>query len=123
MPIFEQNGQKSDPSNYRGITLLSCLLKTYTGLTYERLYERTETYKLLPPNQFGFRRGYSTLQAGTNLVSTIKSSIASIGRYYFCFVFFKKASDSYDKQTLLWTLEIVGNWEYNRKCPSINMER
>ena len=108
MPIFKQKGQKSDPSNYRGITLLSCLLKTYTGLIFERLYKWTETYGLLPPNQFAFRRGYSTLQAITNLVSNIKSSLASIGRYYVCFVDFKKAFDSIDRQTLLLKLLQMG---------------
>ena len=108
MPIFKRKGQKNDPTNYRGITLLSCLLKTYTGLIYERLYKWTETYRLLPPNQFGFRRGYSTLQAVTHLVSNIKSSLASIGRYYVCFVDFKKAFDSIDRQTLLLKLLQMG---------------
>ena len=108
MPVFKQKGQKSNPTNYRGITLLSNLLKTYTGLIYERLYKWTETYKLLPPNQYGFRRGYSTLQAITHLKTNITTSLASIGRYYVCFVDFKQAFDSIDRQTLLLKLLQMG---------------
>ena len=85
IPIYKNKGPRNDPQNYRGITLLSCIMKTYTGLIYQRLYFWAELYEMLPDNQYGFRKERSTLQAVSRLKNDIDRGISTIGRYYVCF--------------------------------------
>ena len=101
MPLYKGKGSKSDPNNYRGIALNSCVKKSFTGLIYQRLYSWVECNRLLPDSQYGFRRGYSTISAATNLKTTIENGISSIGRYYVCFIDFAKAFDTVDRTKLM----------------------
>ena len=48
------------------------------------------------------------MQAVTNLKNDITAGIATIGRYYVCFVDFKKAFDSIDRKVLLMKLLQLG---------------
>ena len=59
-PIYKNKGDKSNPDNYRGITLLSCLGKLFTAILNKRLTFYAETIMLLNEAQTGFRKGYST---------------------------------------------------------------
>ena len=59
-PIYKNKGPKSDPDNYRGISLISCLGKLFTSALNERLSEFAETHKIIGEEQAGFRTGYST---------------------------------------------------------------
>ena len=104
IPVYKGKGPKADPNNYRGIALTSCVMKILTGLIYQRLYWWAEVNELLPETQFGFRRGFSTTDAATNLKLTIEKGIQSIGRYYVCFVDFTKAFDTVDRTKLLQKL-------------------
>jgi len=61
VPIFKKKGDITDPSNYRGITLLSCLGKLFTSIINSRLTQFIEDNKILNENQAGFRKGYSTV--------------------------------------------------------------
>ena len=74
MELFQRNGQKvrfvhfirkkgnpSDPNNYRGITLLSCLRKLFTAVLNERLTSYLEDNNMIGDEQAGFRNGHSTL--------------------------------------------------------------
>ena len=47
------------PLNYRGISLLSCLSKTYTSLINERITKYCEINDILVDEQNGFRKGRS----------------------------------------------------------------
>ena len=60
-PIYKNKGESTDSSNYRPITLLSCLGKLFTSLLSERLNEYVEENVILQENQAGFRKNYSTL--------------------------------------------------------------
>ena len=42
IPIYNQKGDKSDPSNYRPITLLSCMGKLFTSVKNNRLQSFAE---------------------------------------------------------------------------------
>ena len=59
VPIFKKKGSSSDPNNYRGITLISCLAKFFTGVLNNRL--KVVGDKIISQIQAGFRPGYSTL--------------------------------------------------------------
>ena len=44
---FHKRGDSSDPNNFRGITLLSCFAKLFTGVINERFKSWAETYDIL----------------------------------------------------------------------------
>ena len=51
IPIYKKKGSPTDPDNYRGITLLSCISKLFTALLNQRLSEFLEANKLLGEEQ------------------------------------------------------------------------
>lgn len=51
----------TDPSNYRPVSLLSAIGKTYEGLIMKRLEQECYNKKILPNIQFGFRKEHSTV--------------------------------------------------------------
>jgi hypothetical protein len=52
---------QSVPTNYRPISLLSCIGKIYEKLILDKLLEQEENFKIFIPQQFGFRNGHSTV--------------------------------------------------------------
>jgi hypothetical protein len=60
-PKNQNKGDVSDQSNYRPITLLSCMGKLFTAILNMRLQKYTENYNLINEYQAGFRKGFSTL--------------------------------------------------------------
>ena len=70
IPVHK-GGNKSNPSNYRPISLLSNINKIFEKIIYSRLYKFLETNKVIHQNQFGFRAGYSTAMA----ISTFQESL------------------------------------------------
>ena len=62
VPVFKK-GDDTLPENYRGITLVSCLSKLFTGVINQRLCTWAETYDKLSDSQFGFRKDRSTVDA------------------------------------------------------------
>ena len=61
IPFYKNKGCQSDPQNYRPITILSCMGKLFTCILNVRLTSFLEEFLLLNENQFGFRKGYSTV--------------------------------------------------------------
>ena len=61
LPFYKNKGDKLDPQNYRPITILSCMGKLFTSILNVRLNDFLEEFLLLNENQFGFRKGYSTI--------------------------------------------------------------
>ena len=59
VPIYKKKGSKSNPNNYRGITLISCLAKFFTIILNNRL--KIVAKWVISQIQAGFRPGYSTL--------------------------------------------------------------
>ena len=59
-PIYKGKGAETDPSNYRGITLLSCMGKLFTSTLNRSLSRFLKENAILKENQAGFRSGYST---------------------------------------------------------------
>ena len=58
-PIYKNKGPRSDPDNYRGITLLSCTCKLFTACINTRLSDVQQD--ILGEEQAGCRHGYSTI--------------------------------------------------------------
>ena len=88
---MHKNGSKMDPSNDRGITLLSSLGKLFSSLIYNHTENETESKDILSPFQAGFRKNYRTTDHIFTLFSLIKKAISE-GKYlYTCFVDFRKS--------------------------------
>lgn len=54
-PVYKNKGDEWDASNYRPITLFSCLSKFFTMILYERLLKYVEYNDISSCDQAGFR--------------------------------------------------------------------
>lgn len=88
IPIFKK-GQKTNPDNYRGITLLNTSMKLFTGILKERL----ETQITNKEEQQGFRRNRSTTDAIFIIKQLKEKSIEFNTPAYVCFIDLTKAFD------------------------------
>ncbi len=55
-----KKGDRSNPSNYHPIVLLSCLSKAYETILNRQILKRLSASSLLSDRQHGFRKGHST---------------------------------------------------------------
>ena len=93
-PIFK-SCDKSDPENYRGICVSSCLGKFFSSIINQRLVDFLEKKKILHPSQIGFLNDNRTADHIFTLRTLIeKYSYHHNQKIYACFVDFKKAFDS-----------------------------
>jgi exonuclease III len=76
--MLYKSEEKSNPLNYRPITLLSCAYKIYSSIQTDRLNKWIDENKILNDNQFGFRAGRDTADAAARLFACISNSIALI---------------------------------------------
>ena len=102
---IRKGGNKDEPSNYRGITLLNSIGKIFTSIRNVRLTEWAEERSLLPESQFGFRENRRTIDCVFILNTLIENTLSKHNTLYVCYVDFKKAFDCVD-HSLLWA-----NWE------------
>ncbi|UYV84200.1 hypothetical protein LAZ67_X001501 [Cordylochernes scorpioides] len=101
-PILK-NGDSDNPSNYRGISLLSNFTKLFIAILRSRLVKWIETNDIIPENQAGFRSAHSCQDHIFILTSVIQLALRKKrGKCYSFFVDFKKAFDTVP-QALLWT--------------------
>lgn len=93
IPIHKK-GDSSIPSNYRGITLVSCFGKLFTIIVNERLKKWALQNDIISDAQFGFKADYSTVDAIFILESFISKMIRDKKKLYCVFVDLKRAFDS-----------------------------
>ena len=74
-PVWKGKGSKSEPTNFRPISILPVLARTFERLAAKQLYEFCERKNLIPPAQFGFRRKSSCEVA---LISALDTWIGSV---------------------------------------------
>ena len=99
--IFKK-GSKTDPSNYRGISLLSCFGKLFTTLLNNRLLEFANENNIISPNQLGFLPGNRTSDAHLIIHNIIQRQChKNKKRLYSCFIDFSKAFDTIPRDKLL----------------------
>lgn len=103
-PLYKNNGSKDDPSNYRGITILSCFGKLFTCLLNTRLTKVVEAQKSIGPEQAGFRAGYSTIDHIFTLKILIDLYLNKKKRLYCCFIDYQKAFDRVPRVELWYKL-------------------
>lgn len=84
--ILKPHKDKNIPESYRPISLMPCLLKLLERLIKSRLDWFLEHNSLLPPFQYGFRRGSGTSEALAHIVTNIQCAFSS-NSYVACFFF------------------------------------
>ena len=100
VPVYKK-GDKNDTNNYRGITIISCFCKLFTSVLNARLLEWDINDNIITDAQYGFRPGLSTVDAMFVLQTLINKFLSKKGgRLYCCFVDYKKAFDSIDRNKL-----------------------
>ena len=107
VPIFKKN-DPNDVKNYRGITLVSCFSKIFTGVINKRLDEWIKNNNVLSDAQFGFRAGRSTIDAIFILNAVVNKVLNDKGRLYCAFIDLKKAFDSINHCNLWYKLFRLG---------------
>ena len=107
IPIHK-NGNQSNPSNYRPISILTCFSKIIERLIYKRLFSFISKNKILPSHQYGFQKKTSTAHA---ILDFVTASHDNIHHHHFTGIFFldfKKAFDTVCHQSLIKKLEHYG---------------
>ena len=103
------DGSRLDPSNYRGITLISCLGKLFLSVLNTRFLLYDFNLNLLADNQLCFVPGNRTSDAHIIIHNLVKKIChKNNSRIYSCFVDFKKAFDSVPRDILLKKLKNLG---------------
>ena len=92
--LLYKDGDKRDPLNYRGITLLSVVGKAFAALINARLMVFCEKGGVLADEQAGFRRGRACIDQIFILKEVLNMRKGKKGkRTYTCFIDVKKAYD------------------------------
>ena len=107
IPLYKK-GKRSNPSNYRPISLLSIFDKLLEKLMYKRLYSFLHKNSFLYNYQFGFRKYHSTALALVELTDSLYSHLDNhqtiIGMYFDL----QKTFDTVDHEILLTKLYNYG---------------
>ena len=90
VPIFKNKCNNTDPSNYRGITLLSCLGKAFTTIVNNRLTSVVDIHY----NQAGFRKDHSVIDYIFLLKNLADLYINNNKKLHCAFIDYSKAFDT-----------------------------
>ena len=104
-PIYKSGG-RSDPANYRGICVSSCLGKLFCSILNQRLLEHVNSHNILYNSQIGFLPKNRTAD---HVLAPLRTLVDKYVHYYnekiyAYFVDFKKAFDSVWHDGLLFKL-------------------
>ncbi len=85
---------RSNPSNYRPIAVLSCLSKAFESILNRKLLKHLSTSDILSDHQYGFRKGRSTGDLLAFLTDSWSSSLSRFGETFTVALDISKAFDS-----------------------------
>ena len=106
-PIFKE-GDKTEKSNYRPISVLPVISRLFEKLVFDQLYQYMKENGLFSPDQSGFLRLHSTLTCLLKNTDDWYNGL-DLGRPVgLVFIDLKKAFDTVDHDTLCEKLQIYG---------------
>ena len=96
------------PSNYRPISILTAINKTFERILHGQLVNYLEENKLLPSCQYGYRKQHNTSQAVIDLMDHVNKSLDEKMITIAIFMDLSKAFDTVDRTILLNKLHELG---------------
>ena len=106
--FLHKKKDKTDPSNYRTLTLNGAIYKLFMRMLVIRILEYCENNSILPEAQHGFRTNRNCNQANY-ILNTIRNSCLKFGiDLYACYIDLKKAYDTVDRELLWKILKYIG---------------
>lgn len=106
-PLFKK-GTKSDPANYRPVSLTSVVCKVMEGLIREKIVKKLDAAEVFSKVQHGFRHGRSCF---TNLLETFENWTEALDKGYgldILYLDFRKAFDTVPHKRLMLKLQQYG---------------
>ena len=103
IPVYKK-GDNRDPSNYRGITLVSCFATLFTIILKERLKAWADTNNIISDAQFRFKANHSTVDAIFIMEPLVNKAIQGRKKLYYSFIDLKRAFDSVYRNGLWYKL-------------------
>lgn len=111
IPIYKNQGNELEPSNYRPIAILPILSKVLEKVVFLQLLSHLEKYRILNSKQFGFRTKSSTSNALNYVCNKLYTSLDKKKISLLILLDLSKAFDSISHTMLLKTLNT-----YNTNC-------
>ena len=106
VPIWKRKGDAQDPGKYRGITLLSHIMKLLERILDKRLREKVE--HKLGEEQLGFRKGRGTTDGMFALRQLVEKRLEMQGHMALAFVDLEQAFDTVPRKMAMAALRWMG---------------
>ena len=108
VPAFKNSGERSDPGNYRPISLLPTISKVFESLLNAALTDHFESLGLLSDKQYGFRSSRSTADLLTVITERLLRALDKCGEARIVALDISKAFDKVWHAGLLQKLSSYG---------------
>ena len=107
-PIPKKDKDPRDPLQNRCITIMCCVAKVYSKILNKRIQTYLETNKILVDEQNGFRACRSCIDHIFVLCTVLRNRKLQGKDTFVCYIDYKKAFDSVDRNLLLYKLSQIG---------------
>ena len=109
VPLYKSKGKRSECSNHRGISLLSVPGKVFASVILNRCKDSVD--RVLREEQCGFRKSRGCADQLFALLQIIEKSMAFQLDISFCFIDFRAAFDSVDREQMFSckVQDVLGN--------------
>ena len=107
-PIPKKDKDPRDPLQNRCITIMCCVAKVYSNILNIRIQKYLEESEILVDEQNGFRACRSCIDHLFVLCTILRNRKLSGKETFLCYIDYKKAFDSVDRNLLLYKLSQIG---------------